>query len=170
MSTVIHAPWTGEDASPLIMPGSIPLATANVNAELTQYLQDSWKAIIDADVGDVFGSDYHPGNYVFTFEDGAHHTRTPSGSLSTVSRQRQDYRGSRSTICGTPTPRVRSKQEYNPRWSATALAMRMLASSCRPTRMFSETMTETPPSRPPHSFSGGMALGEEDAPQGDEPV
>ena len=32
------------------MPGSIPLATANVNAELTQYLQDSWKTIIDADV------------------------------------------------------------------------------------------------------------------------
>lgn len=50
MSTVIHALWTGEDASPLIMPGSIPLATADVNAELTQYLQDSWKAIIDADV------------------------------------------------------------------------------------------------------------------------
>ena len=50
MSTVIHALWTGEDASPLIMPGSIPLATGNVNSELTQYLQDSWKAIIDADV------------------------------------------------------------------------------------------------------------------------
>lgn len=50
MSTVIHALWTGEDAAPLIMPGSIPLATANVNAELTQYLQDSWKTIIDADV------------------------------------------------------------------------------------------------------------------------
>ncbi|MFI2473089.1 Swt1 family HEPN domain-containing protein [Nocardia xishanensis] len=50
MSTVIHALWIGEDASPLIMPGSIPLATANVNTELTQYLQDSWKAIIDADV------------------------------------------------------------------------------------------------------------------------
>ena len=50
MSTVIHALWAGEDASPLIMPGSILLATANVNAELTQYLQDSWKAIIDADV------------------------------------------------------------------------------------------------------------------------
>lgn len=53
MSTVIHALWTGEDASPLIMPGSIPLATANVNAELTQYLQDSWKTIIDADVDGV---------------------------------------------------------------------------------------------------------------------
>ncbi len=50
MSTVIHALWAGADASPLIMPGSIPLATANVNSELTQYLQDSWKAIIDADV------------------------------------------------------------------------------------------------------------------------
>ncbi|MFT3835286.1 MAG: Swt1 family HEPN domain-containing protein [Micropruina sp.] len=50
MSTVIHALWTGEDAGPLIMPGSIPLATANVNTELTQYLQDSWKPIIDADV------------------------------------------------------------------------------------------------------------------------
>ncbi|GAA3432250.1 DUF499 domain-containing protein [Kutzneria kofuensis] len=50
MSTVIHTLWTGEDAAPLIMPSSIPLATANVNAELTQYLQDSWKTIIDADV------------------------------------------------------------------------------------------------------------------------
>lgn len=50
MSTIIHALWVGEDSSPLIMPGSITLATANVNAELTQYLQDSWKAVIDADV------------------------------------------------------------------------------------------------------------------------
>src|SRR6478672_7696833 len=54
MSTVIHALWAGEDASPLIMPGSIPLATANVNAELTQYVQDSLKAIIDADVDGPF--------------------------------------------------------------------------------------------------------------------
>jgi predicted AAA+ superfamily ATPase len=50
MNTVIHSLWIGEDTSPLIMPGSIPLATASVNSELTQYLQDSWKAIIDADV------------------------------------------------------------------------------------------------------------------------
>ena len=34
MSTVIHALWTGEDAAPMIMPGSIPLATANVNGSL----------------------------------------------------------------------------------------------------------------------------------------
>jgi len=58
MSTVIHALWTGEDASPLIMPGSIPLATSNVNSELTQYLQDSWKTIIDADVD---GANSEPG-------------------------------------------------------------------------------------------------------------
>lgn len=50
MSTVVHALWVGDDAAPLIMPGSIPLATASVNAELTQYLPDTWKAIIDADV------------------------------------------------------------------------------------------------------------------------
>lgn len=51
MSTVIHALWTGEDASPLIMSGSIPLAgSSKVNSELAQYLQDSWKTIIDADV------------------------------------------------------------------------------------------------------------------------
>jgi len=50
MSTVIHALWAGEDSSPLIMPGSIPIANPSVNPELTQYLQDSWKAIIDADV------------------------------------------------------------------------------------------------------------------------
>ena len=51
MSEVIHALWRADgDASPLIMPGSIPLASARVNSELTQYLHDSWKAIVDADV------------------------------------------------------------------------------------------------------------------------
>ncbi|MDI1343648.1 MAG: DUF499 domain-containing protein, partial [Pseudolabrys sp.] len=50
MNAVIHALWRGEDQGPLIMPGSIPLSVASVNAELTQYLQDSWKAVIDADV------------------------------------------------------------------------------------------------------------------------
>jgi len=50
MNTVIHALWVGEDQSPLIMPASIPIGTAAVNSELTQYLLDSWKAVIDADV------------------------------------------------------------------------------------------------------------------------
>ena len=50
MNTVIHALWVGEDQSPLIMPASIPIGASSVNSELTQYLQDSWKAVIDADV------------------------------------------------------------------------------------------------------------------------
>jgi len=50
MNAVIHQLWVGEDQSPLIMPASVPLATSAVNAELTQYLEDSWKTIIDADV------------------------------------------------------------------------------------------------------------------------
>lgn len=50
MNTVIHALWEGGDQAPLIMPGSVPIAVPAVNTELTQYLQDSWKAVIDADV------------------------------------------------------------------------------------------------------------------------
>src|SRR3954467_4987281 len=50
MNTVIHALWVGNDQAPLIMPASVPIATPTVNSELTQYLQDSWKAVIDADV------------------------------------------------------------------------------------------------------------------------
>jgi len=50
MNTVIHALWVGEDQSPMIMPASVPIGSSSVNSELTQYLQDSWKAVIDADV------------------------------------------------------------------------------------------------------------------------
>ena len=50
MNEVIHALWVGDDQAPLILPASVPLSVARVNSELTQYLQDSWKAVIDADV------------------------------------------------------------------------------------------------------------------------
>ena len=50
MSTVVHALWRNQDASPLIMSGSIPLDVPTVNSELTQYLPDSWKPIIDSDI------------------------------------------------------------------------------------------------------------------------
>ncbi|WP_438354642.1 DUF499 domain-containing protein [Microbacterium sp. CJ88] len=50
MNEVIHALWVGDDQAPLILPASVPLAVARVNSELTQYLPDSWKAVIDADV------------------------------------------------------------------------------------------------------------------------
>jgi hypothetical protein len=50
MSLVIHKLWHGEDAGPLIMPGSIPLHDQEVVSELSQYLEDNWKAIISVDI------------------------------------------------------------------------------------------------------------------------
>ncbi|TSD93520.1 ATP-binding protein [Skermania sp. ID1734] len=50
MNTVVGELWRSDDVAPLIMPGSVPLANDNVVTELTQYLDDRWKAIIDADV------------------------------------------------------------------------------------------------------------------------
>jgi len=50
MSTVIHKLWIGQDASPLIMPSSVPLNDAAVVSELSQYLQDNWKAVIEVDI------------------------------------------------------------------------------------------------------------------------
>lgn len=50
MSAVVHALWAAQDPGPLIMSGSVPLNVANVTSELTQYLPDSWKPIVDADV------------------------------------------------------------------------------------------------------------------------
>jgi predicted AAA+ superfamily ATPase len=50
MSTVIYALWQANDAYPLIMPATIPLSDPRVFDDLTQYLEDSWKSIIDSDV------------------------------------------------------------------------------------------------------------------------
>jgi len=50
MSAVIHHLWTSQDAGPLIMPGSVPLDSASVLSQISQYLPDSWKAIIDVDI------------------------------------------------------------------------------------------------------------------------
>jgi predicted AAA+ superfamily ATPase len=50
MSTVIYALWRANDAYPLIMPATIPLSEPRVFDDLTQYLEDSWKSIIDSDV------------------------------------------------------------------------------------------------------------------------
>ncbi len=50
MSPVVHALWVSGDAGPLIMPGSVPLDNSHVASELTQYLEDVWKPIVDADV------------------------------------------------------------------------------------------------------------------------
>lgn len=50
MSTVIHELWSSGDSSPLILPGSVPLHAPRVASELTNYLPDTWKPIIDADI------------------------------------------------------------------------------------------------------------------------
>jgi hypothetical protein len=50
MSAVVHVLWQSGDASPLILPGTVPLHVPVVASEMTQYLPDQWKPIIDADV------------------------------------------------------------------------------------------------------------------------
>lgn len=50
MSAVVHTLWARGDASPLIMSGSVPLDVPTVASELTQYLPDQWKPILDADI------------------------------------------------------------------------------------------------------------------------
>ena len=50
MSAVVHALFAAGDESPLIMPGSLPLGSAAVRDELTGYLDDRWKAIIEHDI------------------------------------------------------------------------------------------------------------------------
>lgn len=50
MSTVIHVLWRDQNQSPMIMPGDVPIHDTRVNQELTYYLEDRWKPIIDADV------------------------------------------------------------------------------------------------------------------------
>jgi predicted AAA+ superfamily ATPase len=49
-SAVVHALWAAGDAGPLIMAGSVPLDVPTVASELTQYLPDAWKPIVDADI------------------------------------------------------------------------------------------------------------------------
>ncbi len=50
MNTVVGQLWREGDTAPLIMPGSVPLDTDAVLTEISQYLDDRWKPIVDADV------------------------------------------------------------------------------------------------------------------------
>lgn len=50
MAAVIHELWMGNDASLMIMPGSIPLDVPNVRDELTRHLSEGWNAIVDREV------------------------------------------------------------------------------------------------------------------------
>ncbi|NDR52645.1 DUF499 domain-containing protein [Actinomyces sp. 565] len=50
VSSVVHELWASQDASPLILPGNVPLSATTVNTDLTQYLEDRWKPVIDSDI------------------------------------------------------------------------------------------------------------------------
>ena len=50
MAAVIHELWMGNDASAMIMPGSIGLDVPNVRDELTRHLNEGWNSIVDREV------------------------------------------------------------------------------------------------------------------------
>lgn len=50
MAAVIHSLWEKGDRNPLIMPGNLPIDDPRVRDELTRYLPDAWKPIIETDV------------------------------------------------------------------------------------------------------------------------
>lgn len=50
MSTVVRELHLADDESPLIMPGSVPLSEPSVVSELVQYVDSSWRPIIDTDI------------------------------------------------------------------------------------------------------------------------
>ncbi|MDJ1113391.1 Swt1 family HEPN domain-containing protein [Microbacterium dauci] len=61
MSAVVHALHSSGDASPLIMPGSIPLDAPAVRDELTGYLDDGdrWKSVVESDIDGANGTAIH---------------------------------------------------------------------------------------------------------------
>ncbi len=50
MAAVIYELWMSNDASLMIMPGSIPLNVPTVRDELTRYLPENWNSIVDKEV------------------------------------------------------------------------------------------------------------------------
>lgn len=50
MAAVIHELWMGNDASAMIMPGSIPLDVPNVRDELIRYLPEGWNSIVSNEI------------------------------------------------------------------------------------------------------------------------
>ncbi|PXW31259.1 UNVERIFIED_CONTAM: uncharacterized protein DUF499 [Williamsia faeni] len=50
MSHVVHQLYEREDASPLIMTGSVPLDAQPVRSEITQYVDNAWDAIIQSEI------------------------------------------------------------------------------------------------------------------------
>lgn len=50
MAAVIHDLWARQDASLLILPGSVPLDAGVVREELTRHLPEGWNTVIETDI------------------------------------------------------------------------------------------------------------------------
>ena len=50
MAAVIHTLWERNDSSLLILPATVPIDDPSVGEELTRYLDDPWKPVIEKDV------------------------------------------------------------------------------------------------------------------------
>jgi predicted AAA+ superfamily ATPase len=50
MSAVIHTLWLRDDPAPIVLPGGVPLEADEVQTEITQYLEDRFKPVIDTDI------------------------------------------------------------------------------------------------------------------------
>lgn len=50
MAAAIYDLWIRQDASLLIMPGSIPIDTVTVREELTRYLPEGWNSVVEEDI------------------------------------------------------------------------------------------------------------------------
>ena len=50
MAAVIHALWSQDDRSPMILPASVPIHLGGVQSELTRYMDETWDAVIASDV------------------------------------------------------------------------------------------------------------------------
>lgn len=50
MAAVVHALWERQDASLLILPAHVPIDEMAVQNELTRYLEDNWRPVIEKDV------------------------------------------------------------------------------------------------------------------------
>ena len=50
MAGVVYYLWIHNDASCMIMPGSLPINSSEIRDELTRYLPENWNAIVDTEV------------------------------------------------------------------------------------------------------------------------
>lgn len=50
LAAVVHELWERKDASPLVMPATVPVDAPAVSWELTRYLEEGWTPVIERDV------------------------------------------------------------------------------------------------------------------------